>query len=384
MSLNYGKCSGCKNVIDSREFLECSICNMKYDINCANVSSDRFYSFYAQNTDQKRNWKCRECCSKQPKIGNSNTPAHSASQNQVKDAEDQKELHQKSDNVTFRSKRVGSNKKTISPGACSKETTDTSDDCKDYVTESKLRSIIKQELAGALNSTIKELVSTQLKDMAKQIKDMRESLAFFNSKYEDLKSALDERNVLIDNLNKDNTKLKSTVCDLSNRLNLVEQTMRESNLEINGIPENRQENVTNLMEQLMKTVDAPVSKEDILHVTRVAKLRKDNTTPRTVIVKLRTLRQRDAVLAAVAVYNKKNDKDKLNSRHLGLGGTSSPVFVAEHLSPANKALHAATRLKAKECKYKFVWVRNGRIFIRKDEFSQAVLIRSMENIASIK
>lgn len=120
-----------------------------------------------------------------------------------------------------------------------------------------------------------------------------------------------------------------------------------------------------------------------MHVTRVAKLDRDTGRPRTVIAKLRSPRHCDILLAAVQGYNKKNQEHKLSSHHLGLGGTKCPVYVAEHLTPANKSLHAEARRKAKESDYKFVWIRNGRIFARKNETSQALLIRSSESVKLI-
>lgn len=384
---NYGKCSGCRNNIPNSEFLECALCRMKYDLSCANVSTKRFNSYYVHDKDRKRNWKCPECCSKQPKMGNTNTPIRSGPRH---DSEDTVETgvtggtgdlgqHSNSENITLRKKR-GSGP-SASPIEHSPKATKHDND---YITETKLRSILQQELAGALQSTIKELVTAEIKSMSEQIKELKESLTFFNRQYDDLKLTIDERNAVVDSLKKDNDRLKMTVSDLTHRIHLVEQNMRDSNIEINGIPEHRQENLTKVIEQLMKTVDAPVPAEEILHVTRVAKLSKDSNRPRAVIVKLRAPRHRDAVLASVSAFNKKNTKDKLSTQHLGLSGAHKPVFVSEHLSPTNKALHAATRLKAKECKYKFTWVRNGRIFIRKDEFSEAQLIRSMDSIASIK
>lgn len=383
-AINYGTCSGCRNIILNREFLECALCKMKYDINCANISQSRFNSFYALDTDRKRSWKCPECCSKQPKVDNTNSPIQPGARRDLVEigdfgnTGDPGNLSLHSENVTLRKRDLA---KSISLVDCSSEETGNGGD---YITETKLRSILQQELAGALRSTIRQLVTAELKNMSGEIKELRESLTFFNKQYEDLKLALDERNALVDNLKRDNDKLNLAVGDLTHRLHLVEQNMRDSNIEINGIPEHRHENLSNVVEQLVKTVDAQVSAQEIVHVTRVSKLSKDSNRPRAVIVKLRTPRQRDAILASVSAFNKKNNKDKLSTQHLGLAGTVAPVFVSEHLSPTNKALHAATRIKAKECKYKFTWVRNGRIFVRKDEFSEALLIRNMDSVASIK
>ncbi|CAH2090658.1 unnamed protein product [Euphydryas editha] len=57
-----------------------------------------------------------------------------------------------------------------------------------------------------------------------------------------------------------------------------------------------------------------------------------------------------------------------------------PVFIQEHLSPQNKALHAAVRIRAKEKGYKYVWVRSGKIFVRKSEDSGYLFIRNMVDL----
>lgn len=51
-------------------------------------------------------------------------------------------------------------------------------------------------------------------------------------------------------------------------------------------------------------------------------------------------------------------------------------FVNLFLSPVNKSLHAAARIRAKELNYKYTWINNGRIFMRKDDFGEAILIDS--------
>ncbi|XP_061711699.1 uncharacterized protein LOC133520993 [Cydia pomonella] len=153
-----------------------------------------------------------------------------------------------------------------------------------------------------------------------------------------------------------------------------------ANIEINGVPENRAENLITTVVQLSTVVKSPITSEDLQNVTRVAKLSEDKDRPRAIIAKFRTPRLRDRILAAVTKFNQENDKDKLSSQHLGIGGTRVPVFVAEHLTPAAKKLHAATRKRCKELNYKYVWIRNGRIYVRKDDKEQALLIRSSDSL----
>lgn len=198
-----------------------------------------------------------------------------------------------------------------------------------------------------------------------------------------MKAKLIEKISAVDELEKKNAALETSVTDLSNRLSLAEQHMRESNVEINGLPEHRTENLSKTILQLARTVKVDIPDNQILHVTRVAKINKDSSTPRSVIVKLHSPRVRDTLLAAISKFNKDSIKDKLSSEHMGIGGPRVPVFVSEHLTPSNKFLHAAARKKAKDLMYKFVWVRNGKIYVRKDETSQAYLVRNVESLNNL-
>ncbi|CAG9785500.1 unnamed protein product [Diatraea saccharalis] len=54
-------------------------------------------------------------------------------------------------------------------------------------------------------------------------------------------------------------------------------------------------------------------------------------------LRILTPKQRDAILASVFAFNKKNGRDKLLTRYMA--GTSNPVFVSDHFSLSNKALH---------------------------------------------
>ncbi|CAG9133408.1 unnamed protein product [Plutella xylostella] len=311
--------------------------------------------------ENKSNWKCTSCLS--TKGASTTFGSTSVSTPQTSRPASSKQPNLKTtpedSNITTR-----------------KKTNNNTQNESSYVTESNLRDILKQEITAAIKSSIKELVMAELQSINQQIGSFHDAMTFFNQHFEDLKASLEEKSTHIKKLEEDNLNLKSCVNDLSTRLCLVEQQMRESNVEINGLPEKNSENLPCIITKLAKSVDCQIKDDDVLHVTRVAKLNKENPRPRTVVAKLRSTRHRDALIAAVSSYNRKNPANKLSTSHVGYDGPSSPVYVAEHLTPTNKSLHAEVRKKAKELSYKFVWVRNGRIQARKDEYSPILVIRN--------
>lgn len=353
------KCAGCLNALPKKDFLSCCVCKLKYDLECANVSNNHFNLMERRH---KAAWKCPECISKQPKTDNSHTPVRSTQKSPNNGAVSPDQFS----NITLRTKA------TASSSSNKTEATE-------YMNEEKLRVIINQELTSCLQLTIKQLVTAELQNINSQISVLNESAQFLSNRYEEIKQHLNEKDNLIKVLKLDNELLKTELKSVTARLDLTEQHLRECNLEINGIPEHRSENLTDTLIKLTAVIDCPLQADDIHKVTRVAKVNNSSNRPRSIVVKLRSQRTRDTILAGTARFNKKQPDNKLNSLHLGLPDPRSPIFVSEHLSPANKALHAAARRKAKETSCKFVWIRNGRVYVRRNEFSQAICIKNSES-----
>ncbi|CAH2092915.1 unnamed protein product [Euphydryas editha] len=142
--------------------------------------------------------------------------------------------------------------------------------------------------------TLHDMVTKELNNMNQQFSSFHESLNFFNDYFENVKKELEDKSAL-----------QSSVNDLTQRLGALEQNMRENNVEVNGVPERKSENLINTFSQLAKSIQYPLADADVIHITRVGKLNQDNGRSRSFVVKMRSTRHRDALLAAVATYNKK-------------------------------------------------------------------------------
>ncbi|XP_046679783.1 uncharacterized protein LOC124367177 [Homalodisca vitripennis] len=73
-------------------------------------------------------------------------------------------------------------------------------------------------------------------------------------------------------------------------------------------------------------------------------------------------------------------KDRtLSTRHFG-ATDDRPIYVNESLSPARRALYALARKYQREKNFKFLWVRNGKIFLRKEEKAPVRVITREEDL----
>lgn len=252
--------------------------------------------------------------------------------------------------------------------------------------DSDIRRIIRDEIRNTMRTEVKNLIRelrNEIEDIKQQFEELKSSGCFDISQYNELKSEftkLKDENV---HLRSQNSVLQATTDQLRNQVNIMDQNLRDANLEIHGLPENKNEVLPSILTQLSRVVSHELSDSDIMKCTRVASISNNKTRPRTVVVKLRSPRCRDELYSAITRYNKAHKDEKLNTALLGYGGNKRPIYVSEHLSPTYKSLHAAARLRAKEKSYKFVWVRYGKIYVAKNEYSGNILIKGKECLDKI-
>ncbi|CAK1591161.1 unnamed protein product [Parnassius mnemosyne] len=364
-------CAGCLNKITNKDFVTCSLCKDIYDTVCANISHQRLMLL---EKDKKEKWICPGCRNKERKGDNLNTPIQSRTGPRDRGDSSQEISTPNSDYITQRKKpQLPSNQKVSSPTQPGDESL--------MLT---IRSEIKSSMGNFLNQAIEEssikMDLRTIKEELSSLKDIKSGLEFLSAEYDRMKKELKTSEEHIKSLSAENSNLHTKVNELSNRLVLLEQYSRETNIEVNGVPESKTENLINVAKQICNTVSISTDLIESATCTRVRKMNDSNKRPRAIIIKLPSVKTRDEILAAVTQFNKKNASNKLNTGHLGYIENKSPIFVSEHLAPYFKALHARTRQVAREKQYDFVWIRNGRIFVRKNDQSPAKQIKCYDNL----
>lgn len=341
------KCSGCTENLKADDGIQCSRCVDKYHFSCLNISADKLRTF---SDSYKATWICPSCRCKEPKKDNTHTP--------VRPTVSPINNTQLYENVTVRAK----SKSSVSNCSC--------------ISADSIREIIRDELRSALNN--------QLIEIKNQISAFDQSLSFLSTEYDLIKKELEAHNKYIIDLQKENEILRTSTRELTHRFRQIDQQSRACNIEIHCVPEHRSEKILNLVQQLGKTINCPLRDEDIYYCSRIAKMNSSNPRPRSILVRFSNPRLRDTFLGAAITFNKKNPKDKLNTSHLGIADEKrASIYIVENLTPENKALHAAARLRAKELSYRYVWVRNGRIFMRKSEGTKFILIQDIITLKSL-
>lgn len=217
------------------------------------------------------------------------------------------------------------------------------------------------------------LIKTELDPVKQAMNFINESFEAFRAEMQTLKGEIAK--VKDDNreMKNNNLRLAKELGDIRKELTDMQQYSRKTNLEIKGIPFARDEDLTSTMKAISTCIGSEIAESDIEVIHRVPS--KDKEKP-NIIVKFHSRKVRDRVLRAAK-------KQRLNTSTLGFKD-SSPVFVNEHLCPANKVLLAKSLNAKREKNWKFAWVSDGKVLMRKTENSRVLHVTCAEDLERVQ
>lgn len=96
------------------------------------------------------------------------------------------------------------------------------------------------------------------------------------------------------------------------------------------------------------------------------------------------------IIAVLKNYvNKKNlmemtRKKKLKAKNVNLKWKDESIFINHYLTQTSSNLFYKTRRYAKEHNYKYIWLRDCKLFIRKDETNKVILTEDENSLLRLE
>lgn len=193
-----------------------------------------------------------------------------------------------------------------------------------------------------------ELLSQKIEENTKHVKDQTDSLA----------RCLE----VIDKLVSENKQLSKKVEEFERRIDEMEQYSRSNAVEIHGVPLLPNESVVGIVKDVGKAMDMQVTDSMIDACHRLGSKSGPNNPPTGIIVKFVRRLDKEEFLRNRRV------KRNLSTRHMGMA-MDQAVYVNEALTPARRRLLAAARQLRRDKNFRHLWVRGGKIFLRKEDGS---------------
>ncbi|KOB68632.1 Zinc finger DNA binding protein [Operophtera brumata] len=159
--------------------------------------------------------------------------------------------------------------------------------------------------------------------------------------------------------------LETDVSSLKSQLSASEQRSRLNNVEIKGVPLKKDENLFSIVEVICKATNYSFPKTQINYLHRVPL---HGSKEKAIVVSFINRYVKEEFVASARACK------TLSAAALGFTGTSQRVFVNDHLNAESKNLLNKTKSAAKEKNFNYVWVKYGKIHVRKNETSPAFIV----------
>ncbi|KAL1446397.1 hypothetical protein WDU94_003576 [Cyamophila willieti] len=217
------------------------------------------------------------------------------------------------------------------------------------------------------------------KKMSKKFNEMEESLEFTSGKIDEFTKtmkAIQKKLVMVEveneKIRQENVELKTKVKSLEAGVEANAQLLGNTNkIEISGLPvstNNPKKVVANILEKVNGE-----KVEESGYGFDVIKLEKQTN----VVVHFESMIQRDKII-----------KKKRNERIFKLGeimntSDDSLIYLNECLTPYYAKLFTEAKKVKKDKNYAFLWVRDGKILLKKTEQSKPMRLMTMEDLGNI-
>lgn len=230
-------------------------------------------------------------------------------------------------------------------------------------------------------SRLVELQSS-ISNIERQNTDISKCVEFLSSKYDDMLNQMK-------NLEVEKKKDQLRIRDLEDKVEALERKLKDPIIEIKNLPlvlseGNKYETKNDLCEivkRLGKLIKVDINENDIKDIY-CKKTHKD--TQKLIVYELTSVIQKEKIMEAVRVFNKgKQNKDKLNSEHLGLSSPKLPIYVSEALTQKTQRLLYDAKKISKDKGFVHCCTYRGSVYIRKVDKGKYIKINNEIDLSNI-
>lgn len=206
-----------------------------------------------------------------------------------------------------------------------------------------------------------------------ELADLKASHSFNSDKLDDLAGKTAEVDRRVVELERELSAHKSELAVLRAQSSASEQRSRLNNVEIKGVPTKKDENLFEIVGSVSKKVNFILEKAQINYIYRVPT---HTSKEKSIIVSFLNRYVKEDFVAAARAHK------SLTAADFGFDGTQR-IFVNDHLSAESKNLLTKCKIKAKEKNYNYVWVKFGKIHVRKNDTSPILILSKDSDLNKI-
>ncbi|KAI5637842.1 hypothetical protein NE865_09497 [Phthorimaea operculella] len=236
-----------------------------------------------------------------------------------------------------------------------------------------------QQIIDRINKEVNKIVMRELAAVMKSANYACDKVDEFEKSLAETKDTiknLERKQVALKN---QNINLETRVGALEQRLEIMEQAALSDQIEIAGVPFQDNENVLKIVSEVGRLLQVADTGDNQVRAARRLPARKDRAGVILVQLKDESCRSQWIQAGRSAGLEASSLLPNLNA-----AAGAEKIYVREALTGHLKYLlgKAKTDLKATN-KFKFVWSRYGKIFVRKSENSKIYWIKCVDDITKL-
>lgn len=232
-------------------------------------------------------------------------------------------------------------------------------------------SSMEEDLKKMINARFDKVLH-EIRDIKEQYRAIEASLTFHAEENTELKKKLSE----LEKQNKDD-RIKIEL--LENRIEDLERGQGSTSIEIRNIPKASNENLITLTENVFRALKL----DEKPNIRKVHRAPGKPTDTKPIILELNSHAQKETILEEYKKQTRNKDK-RLRCDTIGFEGNDKPVYISEVLTQKMKNIFYLARQHRKLYFYKHCWTSNGRVYLRKDDGTPYILIKSEAQLSSLE
>lgn len=212
----------------------------------------------------------------------------------------------------------------------------------------------------------------------KKMEDMEKSLG---KKYDEIRSniktTIDNQEILnqsLKKLQKENKVYRNEILELKDRVEYLERSKLETTMNLYPVIETEKMDLKEVVQKIGKKTGIKLEGRDIVDIFRRPK--KKSGKPGDIVIKFINKEIRDKVLEGIR-------KVRLTHDDIGIKCEIGRIYGNEELTRLGKDIYyKALKLKYEE-KWKFLWIKGGKTYIKKEESGRAIRLDNLETIEEL-
>lgn len=231
--------------------------------------------------------------------------------------------------------------------------------------------VVKRQLI-ALPGLVEDVrtIKDEMQDLKSSFEFMGTRLDNFSVKLTEVEnkvSMLEDVQEIIGNLEKDVLSLKA-------QLSVSDQRSRLNNVEIKGVPLKKDENLFSIIDAISKKINYTVPKAQINYLYRVPL---HGSKDKALVVSFTNRYTKEEFMAAARASK------GLAAPDIGFRDSVRRIYINDHLNAEYKTLLNKAKLLAKEKGYNYIWVKFGKIHVRKNDTSPVFTVSQESDLNKI-